>query len=111
MNLIVFFILVFGGFMAFKFIANGIEIKQIKKEVFDTLGNTRGGERGNAEIIEIIEGVLKKKEIEILEVNANVDRSKSLTQYSFRYKIETNYLLFKRSEIIEVVDEIENYGG
>ncbi len=49
MNLVVFLILVLGGFMAFKYIATGIEKKQIKKEVFDSLGSMRGGEIGKRE--------------------------------------------------------------
>jgi hypothetical protein len=111
MNLLVFVILVFGGFMAFKYIATGVEKKQIKIEVFDTLGSTRGGDPENSQIVATIERVLEKKKVEILEVAADLDRSKSIIYYSFKYRIVTNYVLFKRSEIIEVVDEIANYGG
>ena len=111
MNLIVFVILVFGGFMAFKYIASGIEKKQIKKEVFDTLGSTRGADPDDAKIMATIESILEKKKVEILEVSADVDKSKSMIYYSFKYKLETNYVLFKHSEIIEVMDEMPNYGG
>lgn len=111
MNLIIFLILVFGGYMAFKYIASGIEKKQIKKEVFDTLGSTRGGEADEAKIIAVIESILEKNKVEILDVAAEVDRSKAMIYYNFKYKLETNYMLFKRSEIIEVIDEMPNYGG
>ena len=111
MNLIIFLILVFGGFMAFKFIATGIEKKQIKIEVFDMLGSTRGGDADNSQIEATIERVLEKKKVEILEVSVEVDKSKSMIYYSFKYNIDTNYVLFKRSETIEVIDEIPNFGG
>ena len=112
MNLIVFLILVFVGFMAFKFIATGIEKKQIKKEVFDTLGSTRGGDADNSQIMAIIEHILEKKKVEILEVSADVDKTKAMIYYSFKYKINTDYVLFKGpTETVEVIDEIANYGG
>ena len=111
MNLVVFVILVYGGFMAFKYLATGLEKKQIKIEVFDTLGSTRGGDADNSQLMATIERILEKKKVEILEVSADLDKSKAIIYYSFKYKIDTNYLLFKRSEIIEVVDEIANYGG
>jgi hypothetical protein len=110
MSLITFVILAFGVFMAFKYIGTSLEKKQIKKEVFDTLGNTRGGDMGNAEIMDLIDGILKKKKVEVLEVSAEVDRTKSIIHYSFKYKIDTDYFLFKRSEIVSVVEQIENYG-
>jgi len=110
MNLIVFLILVVGGFMAFKFIATGIEKKQIKIEVFDALGIARGGDVDNSQFMAVIESILKKKKVEILEVSADVDKSKGKIYYSFKYKIDTDYVLFKRSEIVEVIDEIDSYG-
>lgn len=110
MSLIALAILVVGGYMAFKYIGTGIEKKQIKKEVFDTLGSTRGGDKSNAELVAMIEGILAKREVEILDVAASLDRGNSIIRYSFSYRIETNYLLFKRSEIVEIVDEISNYG-
>ena len=111
MSLIVFLILVFGGFMVFKFIVAGIEKKQIKMEVFDTLGSMRGGDADNSQIMATIERILEKKKVEILEVSADVDKTKGIIYYSFKYKIDTDYGLFKRSEIVEVIDEIPNYGG
>jgi hypothetical protein len=109
MNLVVFVILVFGAFMAFKYIANGVEKKQIKIEVHDTLGSTRGGEADNAQLEAEIGSILSKRKIEILEISVNVD--KGIIHYSFSYKIETDYVLFKHSEVVEVVDELANYGG
>jgi len=110
MDLIVFLILVLGGFMAFKFIATAIEKKQIKKEVFDSLGSMRGGEMESSRIQAAIERLLEKKKIEILEVYAELDNNKGMIYFSYKYKIDTNYLLFRRSEIIEVVDEMASYG-
>ncbi len=110
MNLVVFLILVLGGFMAFKYIATGIEKKQIKKEVFDSLGSVRGGETDNAELTAVIERILEKKQIEPIEVFAQLDKNKGMIYFYYKYKINTNYLLFRRSEIIEVEDEMASYG-
>lgn len=109
LSLIAMFILVVGGYMAFKYIGSGIMKKQIKKEVFDTLGITRGGDKGNAQLVAIIEDILAKNNVEILDVAAELD-SRSVIRYSFSYRLEINYLFFKKSEIVDVVGEIENYG-
>ena len=110
MNLVVFLILVYGGFTAFKFIATGIEKKQIKKEVFDTLGSMRGGEMESDRIQAAMESVLEKKKIEILDVYADLDKSKGVIYFSYKYKIDTDCILFKRSQIVEIVDEMASYG-
>ncbi len=57
-----------------------------------------------------MERVLQKKKIEILEVYVDLDKSKGMIYFSYKYKIDTNYLLFKKSEIIEVADEMASYG-
>jgi hypothetical protein len=108
MSLIAMVILLVGGFMAFKYIGTGLEKKQIKKEVFDMLGTFRGSQMDGAKAMESIEEVLQRKHVEILEVYAEIDKG-GVIHYSFKYKIDTNYLFFKRSEIIEVADEIANY--
>ncbi len=108
MSLITLVILVLGGFMAFKFIGSNLEKKQIKKEVYDTLGTLRGGSRGAAAMTETIEEVLSKKKIEVLELSSELD-AKNVFHYYFKYRIVTDYLLFKKSEIVEVNDQIENY--
>jgi len=108
MSLIAMVILVLGGYMAFRFIGTELEKKQIKKEVFDTLGTYRGGQMTDVRATEIIEEILAKKKIEILDVAAEINSSNYVV-YSFSYRIQTGYLLFKRSETIEVADEIANY--
>lgn len=108
MSLVAAAILVAGGFMAFKYLSTNLVKKQIKKEVFDTLGIVRGAEKTNADFVAAIEGVLEKKGVEILGVAAEL--SGSVIRYSFSYRIETDYLFFKHSEVIEVADEIASYG-
>lgn len=108
MSMIAMVILVVGGYMAFQFIGSNLEKKQIKKEVFDTLGTTRGGDRDDAALVAVIEEVLLKHKIEVLDIAATLERS--VIHYSFSYSMVTDFLLFKRSEVIEVVDQIENYG-
>ncbi len=108
MSLIALAILVLGGFMAFKFIGTNVEKKQIKKEVYDTLGSTRGGDRSNEELKAAIDAILRKRNVEILEIYAEMKAS--VVYYSFSYKITIDYLFFKRSEIVEVEGQIENYG-
>jgi hypothetical protein len=109
-NLIFFCIVVFAGFMAFKYIANGIEKKQIKKEVFDGIGVFRGSHLTDAKIKEIIGEVLGKRALEPLEVYDEF-KSNGMVYFYYKYEITVNYLLFKRKEIIEVEEDMENYGG
>ncbi|MDD8013167.1 MAG: hypothetical protein PHX05_06805 [Acidobacteriota bacterium] len=108
MSLIAMVILAMVGYMAFKFIGTNLEKKQIKKEVFDTLGTYRGSQMDDARAMEIIENILLKHKTEILELDAHLNKEQVI-QYSFKYKIDSDYLLFKRSEIVEVADEISNY--
>lgn len=110
MSLIAIAILIVGGYMAFKYISNNFQKKQIKKEVFDTLGSTRGNDKENAELVAVIEEILEKNKVEILDIAAELDRGSSIIRYSFSYRVETNYLFFRRSEIVDVVGEIANYG-
>jgi hypothetical protein len=110
MSLIALAILVLGGFMAFKYIGTNLEKRQIKKDVFNAIGDVRGHEFTSEELQGIIGGVLKKKGVEILEMNAFLDKSRQIIHYSFQYRIEADYFLFKRSEIVLVEDEIANYG-
>jgi len=110
MSLIALVILVLGGFMAFKFIGTNLEKKQIKKDVFNAIGEVRGHDFSDGELRGIVEDILVKHGVEILELDASLEKSRAIIHYSFTYKLETDYLLFKRSEIIEVVDQIENYG-
>ncbi|MCU0275717.1 MAG: hypothetical protein MUF02_02485 [Acidobacteria bacterium] len=107
-SLIATLLLALAGFMAFKYIGSNLEKKQIKKEVYDTLGIARSGDKTNADFVAVIEEILAKKGVEILSVTADTERG--VIRYSFSYRIETDYFLFKRSETIEVMGEIESYG-
>ena len=108
MSLIAIAILAIGGYMAFQYIGSNLEKKQIKKEIFDTLGSTRGGDRDDAALMAVIEDVLQKHEIEILDIAARMEGS--VIRYSFSYRMVTNFLFFKRDEVVEVADQIESYG-
>ncbi len=108
MSLIAIAILAIGGYMAFQYIGSNLEKKQIKKEIFDTLGSTRGGDRDDAALMAVIEEILLKHDIEILEIAARLEGG--VIRYSFSYRMVTNFLFFKRDEVIDVVDQIENYG-
>ena len=110
MSLIALVVLVLGGYMAFKFIGTNLENRSIKKDVFNAIGEVRGHDFTDAELQGIIEAILVKRGVEILELSATLDKGKAMISYSFKYRIETDYWLFKRSEIVEVVDEIPNYG-
>jgi len=108
LSLIALAILFIGGFMAFKYIGTSVEKKQIKKEVFDVLGSTRGADRNSEQLEAIIEGILKRRDVEILEIGAELE--KGVIYYYFSYRIRIDYLLFKRDEVVTVEDQIENYG-
>lgn len=108
MSLIAVAILAAGGFMAFKYVGSNLERKQIKKEVYDTLGIARASDRDEASLAKVIEGVLAKHQIEILDVGVEVRAS--VIRYHFSYRQDVNYLFFKRAEVVEVTDEMEAYG-
>jgi hypothetical protein len=107
MSLVMLAVVALGGFWAFKYIGSGWEKKQIKKQVFDTLGTIRGGMRTEAELLNAIQDVLAKKDVELLELGGELDSSSF--RYRFRYRLVTDYLLFKKSETILVDDQIENF--
>ena len=109
-SIIVFCILVLVGIMVFKHVVGNIDKKQIKKEVFDEVGIFRGAQLSDAKVREIIAQVLEKRSLQPLEVFAEID-SRGMVYYSFKYELMINYILFKRSEIVEVEGEMENYGG
>ncbi len=107
MSLIMLAILVVGGFWAFKYLGSGWEKKQIKKEIFDTLGTIRGGMRTEAELLKAIEDVLAKKDVELLDLSGELGPTNF--RYRFSYRMVTDYLFFKKSETIQVDDQIENF--
>lgn len=110
MNIIVFCILVLAAIMAFKYLANGIDKKQIKKEIFDEMGVFRGPQLTEAKIEEIVNMVLNKRSLQPLEVFSEF-KSNGKIFFSYKYEISVNYVLFKRIEIVTVEDEMENFGG
>jgi len=109
MSLVAIAVLLIGGFMAFRYIGTGLAKKQIKKEVFDMLGTTRGNDRTEEQLAAMIEEILLKKEVEVLDVAVDLEGGKGMIYYSFQYRITANYLFFKRSETVEVVSELQNY--
>lgn len=109
-SLLVFCILVLAALMAVKYFGSGIEKKQIKKEVFDEMGVFRGTQLTDAKIREIIDRVLKKRSLEPLEIYSEF-RSNGKVEFSYTYEVTTNYILFKRTEVVEVNDVMDNYGG
>ena len=110
MNVIVFCIIVLAGVIAVKYLAKGIDQKQIKKEIYDTIGVLRGSTLTDAKVREIISEVLNKRSLEPLEIFTEF-RSNNKIYFSYKYEITVNYILFKRNEIVAVEDEMENYGG
>jgi hypothetical protein len=110
MNMIVFCILVLAAVMAFKYVAGNVDKKQIKKEVFDEMGIFRGAALTEEKYNEIVDQVLGKRSLQSLESDFSID-AKGLISYYFKYELSINYLLFERSEIVEVEGEMENYGG
>jgi hypothetical protein len=109
-NLIFFGILILAALLAVKYFGSGIEKKQIKKEIFDEMGVFRGSQLTDAKIREIVDQILKKRSLQPLEVYSEF-KSNGRIEFSYKYEITTDYILFKHKEIVEVVDEMENYGG
>ncbi len=109
LSLVAVAILAVGGFMAYKYVGSNLEKKQIKKEVFDTVGIARGSSLEEGSLKEVIEGVLAKHDVEVLDVA--VETQGGTIRYYFSYRQTVNYLFFQRSETVEVADEMDSYGG
>lgn len=110
MNMVVFCILVIAGVMAFKHVAGAVDKKQIKKEIFDEMGIFRGTALTEEKIREIVIAVLAKRSLQPIDIYADFDEKGKISYY-YKYKLTINYILFKRSEEVEVDGEMENYGG
>jgi hypothetical protein len=110
LNVIVFCIMVLAALMAIKYLAKGIDQKQIKKEIFDTMGVFRGTQLTDAKIREIIGQVLSSRSLQPLEINIEF-KSNAKIYFSYKYEVSVNYILFKRNEIVVIEDEMENFGG
>ena len=110
MNMIVFCILVLAGVMVFKHAAGAVDKKQIKKEIYDEMGIFRGQALTEEKVAQIVTDILAKRGIEPLDISYQIDE-KNKIHYYYKYELVINYILFKRSEIVEVEGEIENYGG
>jgi hypothetical protein len=111
LGMIVFLIMALAAFMAFKYIVGSIDKKQIRIEVIDSLGSIRGAQLTDALVRETIERILNEKSVKPMEIYSDLGRSKGKIYFLFKYEMSINYLLFKHNEIVEVEDEIDNYGG
>ncbi len=101
-------ILVYGGFAAYKFLADYFGKKDLSKEVHDTLGTVRGGGFTGERAEEIVTEILKKKGITPLEVIVKLGEGKLVYHYKFEQTID--YLLFQKREIVDVTEQMESYG-
>jgi dissimilatory sulfite reductase (desulfoviridin) alpha/beta subunit len=110
MSVIVFCILVLGAMMAYKYLANAIDNKQIKKEIHDEIGVIRGYQLTEARIEETVGKVLNKRSLQPLEVFSEF-KSNGKIHFSYKYEVSINYILFKHIEKVEVEEEMDNYGG
>jgi hypothetical protein len=110
MSMIAFCILVLAAAMAFNHVAGAVDKKQIKKEIYDGMGTLRGTALTEEKTREIVIQVLGKRSLKPLEIYAEID-DKAIIHFSYKYELTINYILFKRIEIVEVADKMENYGG
>jgi hypothetical protein len=110
LSVIIFSIMVLAAVMAFKYFAYGIEKRMIKKEIFDVMGVFRGPQLTDAKIREIVGQVLSKRSLQPMEVYSEF-QSNGKINFSYKYEISINYILFQHTEIVSVEDEMENFGG
>ena len=109
-SLVVFCILALAALMAVRYFGSSIEKKQIKKEIFDEMGIFRGSQLTDDKIREIVDMILKKRSLQALEVYSEF-KSGGKVEFSYSYELTTDYILFKRTEVVEVNDAMDNYGG
>jgi hypothetical protein len=101
-------ILVYGGFVGYKFLSGYFAKKELSKEVHDTLGRVRGGGFTSERAEEIVTGILKKRGITPLEVIVKLGEGKLV--YHYKFEQTTDYLLFQKKEVVDVTEEMEAYG-
>jgi len=112
LSIIMALLLVYGSFAAFKLISSGLTKKQIKKEVYDTLGNMRGG--GDFTVnkaIDAIYGILEKQGVDVETAGVDVKLSSGQLSYEVVYEMETDLLLFKKKDQVEFREAMDAYGG
>jgi hypothetical protein len=109
-NTLILCVLVVAGVVVFKYAVSRIDQKQIKKEIFDEMGVFRGPQLTQDKFEAIVAKALAKRALEPLETSFEIN-AKGLISFYYQYEQTVNYILFKRTEIVEVEDEMENYGG
>ncbi len=111
-NLVLFIIIIYGAFVAFKIIGSNLEKKSIKKEVYDYLGTVRGSAFNEEIGIAGIKDILKRHGLTFPEEPlVMIDRDKGKIAYYLKYDNSINLIFFKRQEIITLEDELDTYGG
>ncbi len=110
-SLLVFLMLAYGGFALFKYVYNNFEKKSIKKEIVDYLGSARGGGMTEADAEQHLRTILDSHRVTVLQEPAvEVDRERGKLRFILTYAITVNYVLFKKTETVEIDDETDNYG-
>jgi hypothetical protein len=109
-NTLVVCVLVVAGAMLFKYAVSRIDQKQIKKEIFDEMGVFRGPQLTQAKFESIVAKALAKRSLEPAETSFEIS-GKGIVSFYYQYEQTVDYFLFKRTEIVEVDDVMENYGG
>ncbi len=109
-NLILFVVVCYGGYATFKYLEAGSTKKQIKKDVYDTLGVIRGSELTPEKAREAILKVMTSHNVDRDSGTAQVEVSAGKITYEIAYSLTVDYLLFKKVEQVNVRTTMDNYG-
>lgn len=108
-NLFTFLLILYGAFFAFKYFGAKLEAKAIKNEIVNFLGATRGARFDENGGINAISDILLKHKVDTIEAPF-VQIDHNTIKYSVKYSIPIDYIFFKKTETVDVVGEMDNYG-
>ena len=102
-GLIMVFLLIWGGIAIFKLASSSMTKKQIQEEVFDAVRSMRdSGDFSENKAATAIAGILDQNGIDLETASVNVKRSSGQISYDVVYELETDFLLFKKNEQVEI---------
>ncbi len=94
-------VIIYGAFVAVKFISVSMMETQLNKEIEDSFGMHRGSDFTEEKAYEVIEDILISKDVIYDEDDPeaiNVDISKSTIEWSYKYKVIIDCIFFKKEK-------------
>lgn len=113
-GLLILAILFYGGYALIKMISTSLMQSQIENEVVDTFGVIRGSDLTERDAVKAIRDILLRNDVIFDErdegaVDVEIHTQKGKIYYYFKYEVETDYLFFKKRQVVEVDEEMQSF--